>query len=85
MKTEFCVALDGDGHFMISKTSDRGKTIHVLKQIHDGDYWANEAYNYLDEAGISNENDLLSIDENKWKAFIRSFQQRSTVEFITYE
>ncbi len=85
MKTEICVALDGDGHFQIAKLSDRPKIIKVLKDIHDGDYWTNEADNYMDEAGVNNESELLTLDETKWKSFVRSFQQRGTVEFLDYE
>ena len=80
--TKYSVALDGDGHFMLAKLTDRSEVIKNLKQIHDGDYWANDADDYMDEIGVSNENELLSLDEDKWVSFVSDFIQRGTMEII---
>ncbi len=76
----YCVALDGNGHFVLANLDKRVEVIKLLKTIHDGDYWANEANGYMEELGIKNETDLLTIEEVEWFNFVRAFEQRGTME-----
>lgn len=82
MKT-YCVALDGDGHFCLSEISNRTETIKLLKKIQDGDYWANTLDEALENSEILNEEELLTSDDNKWLNFVKSFEQRATMEIKT--
>ena len=78
-----CVIMDSDGHFDISDITNREETIKLLKRLHDGDYWANEADGCLSDLNIENETDLLKVGPKSWLDFINCFQQRGTMELKT--
>lgn len=82
---KICVALDADGHFMLANLLDRKEVIKLLKEIHDGDYWANEAKGYMKEIDVTGESGLLIINEQAWLKFVNSFVQRATMEIKDYE
>lgn len=77
---KYCVALDGDGHFQLAKLDDRPAVIKILKNISDGDYWADMAEDYMESVGAETESDLLTIDEPNWKEFVIDFEQRGMME-----
>jgi hypothetical protein len=75
-----CASMDGDGHFHIAELSDRKQVIKNLKRIMDGDVWANQAEEALEEACVGDEADLFKLGEFEWEKFVRSFEQRTQME-----
>jgi len=69
-----------DGHFMLAKLTDRKGVIKLLKDIQDGDYWANEAEAYMDEIGVATKAELFDLSDDKWESFVHDFVQRGTME-----
>ncbi len=85
MKIKLGIALDGDGHFITCQTKDRVGMIKLLKQIADGDEWANEYENALEEAECILVEELLTANEDSWSIFINCFIQRGRFEINTIE
>lgn len=73
---KLCVGLDSDAHFILAKYEDRPAVIKLLKQIHDGDFWADEIEDDFDEQG------MLISDEDNWGEFVWRFVQRGTMEIV---
>lgn len=71
------IGIDGDGHFMASEYHEREKVVNLLKNVHDGDYWANL------EDDIDNIDTYNTLDEKGWESFVQNFVQRATLEIVT--
>lgn len=85
MEIKLGVALDGDGHFMVCKITDRVGMIKLLKQLSDGDVWANEYEDALAETDCVLVEELLTTSEDNWNVFVREFIQRQRFEINTLE
>jgi hypothetical protein len=79
---DICVIMNGDGHFEVSDITNRETTLELLASIQDGDYWDNNANDYLDELGIAEEN-LKTISNEKWLEFVNQFEARGIMEIVT--
>ena len=87
---------DSDGHFQAAQVTEREKVIRLLKdELQDGDYWANELDDILDQMGwkVLKEDDgwervkwkdikYNSLSEDIWLDFISYFIQRGSCEII---
>ncbi len=75
-----CASVDGDGHFHITDLGDREQVIKDLKNLSDGDVWANEAESSFDIASIEDESEAIKLGEFEWEKFVRLFEQRGQME-----
>lgn len=81
-KQEYIVCMDGDGHFHLAKVNNRKECLKAIKNIHDGDYYANIIGN---EIADDFEDTYLTITEKEWREALNFFVQRATLEIITLE
>lgn len=75
------VAMDEDGHFMVSNIVDRKNTINLLKQISGGDTWSNDAEDNLENCDLK-ESDLYECPIGRFEQFVYQFQCRGRIEII---
>ena len=74
------VSIDGDGHFNVSDLNDKKQVIENLKNLMDGDTWANEIESAMEYVGIFNEDQIFGLNEEKWVEFVKHFEQRGMME-----
>lgn len=84
-----CIAMDSDGHFMAVKLENRVEVIRLLKNIYDGDYWYDVHQDCLDEFDCETEEELeayiLKANDLKWVDFVKTFEERGTMEIIVVD
>jgi hypothetical protein len=72
------VAMDGDGHFMLSHPTDRKATLNLLQKIQNGDYF----YNIITDNNLYIKSDLSSYCCQTWDEIIGHFIQRGSLEYV---
>lgn len=70
--------MDSDGHFMAAHPTDRKAVHNLLKNIHDGDYYADMVHN----EGIEFKDNLSEHCCKEWDEIIDEFIQRGTLEYV---
>lgn len=76
---KIAVCIDSDGHFRAVNTKDRDEMWDLITNvIGDGDYWANRDNDdeYPDDL------EYMDLDSEEWDDFIRSFEERGTMEIL---